>query len=86
LVLVTRNTVSAYCNDVTATCSNAAGITAADNVRALGPATTVSLVVGAAGVAAGGIWLGLRPAAKSGTKVGVGPVAGGAAGRLEVPW
>ncbi|MGO9833015.1 MAG: hypothetical protein ACLP1X_02235, partial [Polyangiaceae bacterium] len=46
------------------TCTSPSGITAANTVRTLGPVTTTSLVVGAAGVLASGIWLGVRPSPK----------------------
>ncbi len=80
---------SIYGDSCTAACSD--GRKAAGNEgRALGPVTTVALVVGAAGLAGGGIWLGLRgssqPKAPLAARLGVGPIAGGAAWRMEGSW
>lgn len=86
LVLVGRSKVSANCNDATATCVSPDGITAANTVRTLGPVTTVSLVVGGAALAAGGIWLGVSQSSQASARVHLAPTIGGAAGRVEVSW
>ena len=86
LVLVNRSSVSGQCNDAAGTCASQAGIDAANAVRTLGPATTALLVVGGAGVVAGGVWLGVRSTKKPSARVGVAAVVGGAAWRLEGSW
>jgi LPXTG-motif cell wall-anchored protein len=58
------------------------GKNAEDQGKVLGPATTVALVAGGAGVAAAGIWLGVRRREKkpeAGISLVVRPTAGGAA-------
>ena len=64
------------------TCPTQAGVDAANLGRTLGPVSTVGLVVGGAGLLAGGLWLGLGR--KAG--VGVAPVPGGVAWRVEGTW
>ena len=84
LVMVNRSTVSADCSDAAATCTTQSGITAASAVRTLGPVTTAALVAGAAGVATGGVWMGVRRAPS--VRLGVAPTAGGASWRLATSW
>lgn len=86
LVVVADNTFKSTCNPATRTCTSADGTAAVDRVKTLGPTTTVLLAVGGASVAAGAIWLGVRPSAKSSARIGVGPVIGGAAWRVEGSW
>jgi hypothetical protein len=89
LVLTNNSTVSADCNKgngTTGTCTSQSGVSAANTVRTLGPVTTVALVAGGAGLVAGGIWLGVSRSSKSSARLGVGPVVGGAAWRLEGSW
>jgi hypothetical protein len=59
---------------------------AAGTINTLGPATTVLMVVGGAGVAAGAIWLGVAKSSKPSARIGVGPTVGGAAWRMEGAW
>lgn len=68
------------------TCVTPDGDAARSAINTLGPVTTVGLVVGGVGVAVGAIWLGVRPSAKSSARIGVSPVAGGAAWRVEGTW
>jgi hypothetical protein len=67
--------------DVTAAANKASSVG-----RVAGPVTTVGLVVGGVGVAAGGLWLGLRPSSRGAARVGVASVAGGAVWRVERSW
>ena len=71
LVLHAKNVNDAGCNAFQQTCTQPAK-DAAKLGGALGPATTVALIVGAAGVAGGALWLGLRDPAPAKPRVGVG--------------
>ena len=75
----------AGCSVVTNTCTQT-GKDAAGAGRTLQAVGTAALVVGAAGVATGGIWLGLRRAGRTSTGVGVSPAVGGAALRVGGSW
>lgn len=68
------------------TCPTQAGIDAANAGRTLGRVTTASLIAGAAGVAAGAVWLGVQKGTRSTARVGAGPLVGGAALRFEGSW
>ncbi len=83
LVLQDKSYTNADC---TATHCTANGEAAASAGRTLGPVTTVALVAGAAGVAAGAIWLGVRGKHGASARVGVAPAYAGAVGRVEVSW
>lgn len=85
IVLGKKSAADAGCNDFSRTCTPD-GKAAADAGRALGPVSTVGLVLGAAGVAAGALWLGVRHSGRSTARMGVAPVAGGAAWRVEGSW
>ena len=86
VVLTKKSAADAGCSNVTRTCTHD-GKAAADAGRALGPMTTIGLVIGAAGVAGGAIWLGVRHSARaSATGISVAPVVGGAAWSLEGSW
>jgi hypothetical protein len=91
VVLLEHGATPASCNVTTRTCGSpadaSAGNTASNIGSAVAPLTTVGLVLGAAGLAAGGIWLGVqRRGNKPSAAVGVGPVAGGAAWRVGGSW
>jgi hypothetical protein len=90
VVLVERGATPASCMVNTRTCANgsdvAAGNSASNVGSVVGPLTTVGLVLGVAGIAAGGVWLGVRPRARPRARLGVGPVAGGAAWRVAGSW
>jgi hypothetical protein len=89
LVLQANGTYKNNCNSTKLTCPTRASLNAVSTVQTLGPVTTVGLVVGGAGVLAGGLWLGLRPSPKGAARVGVTSVAGGAGGavwRVEGSW
>ncbi len=64
------------------TCLNQAGVDAANTGRVLGPVSTVALTVGAAGIVAGGIWLGVSRPGKLSARIGATPTAW----RLEGSW
>ncbi len=87
IVLQKKGIVDAHCtNGPPPTCRDQTGMDAASAVRTLGPVTTASLVVGAAGLATGALWLGVRRADRSDVRVGVAPTLGGAGWRLEGSW
>jgi hypothetical protein len=87
VLLHDKSIADAHCTDgPPPTCRDQTGLDAGRGVRTLGPATTVGLVIGAVGVAAGGVWLGLRPTKKSSARAGIGPMVGGAAWRAEWSW
>lgn len=87
LVIQNKGVADAHCTfGPPATCRDQTGMNAASAVRTLGPVTTVSLVVGAAGLATGAIWLGVRRTDTSSMRIGIGPAPGGAAWRLEGSW
>jgi hypothetical protein len=67
-------------------CTTAAGASARSAIDALGPATTVALVVGGAAVAGAAIWLGVRARGSTAARVGVAPMPAGASIRLEGAW
>jgi hypothetical protein len=83
LVLQKKSATNADC---TATSCNAAGEAAASAGRTLGPVTTVGLVVGAAGVTAGAVWLGVRGKGGASARVGIAPLHAGATWSLEGSW
>jgi len=85
LVLEDKSAADAGCFDATKTCTPA-GKAAADAGRTLGPVTTVALVVGAAGVVAGGVWLGVRGSHKASVAVGVAPLGAGIAWKVGGSW
>ncbi len=85
LVLRDKSANDAGCSPVTKTCTPDAK-QAGDAGRSLGPVTTATLIVGVAGVAGGALWLGLRKSGQASTGIGVGPVVGGAALRMEGSW
>ncbi len=82
-VLKKKNLTDADC---TATSCTQAGESAASAGRILGPVTTAALVVGAAGVAAGGVWLGVRGKGGASARVGLAPTHAGATWSLEGLW
>lgn len=87
IVLQRRSVTNAHCTDgPPPTCKDQAGLDAASVVRTLGPVSTVGFVLGAAGLVAGGIWLGVQRGGKSSARFGVGPVVGGVAWRVEGSW
>jgi hypothetical protein len=84
LVLANNGAASSQCSSLSLTCTSA-GNSAAGTVSTFGPVTTVGLVVGAAGIAAGGIWLGLqRRQATTGLRIA--PTVGGSSWKLETSW
>lgn len=87
LVLVQHGKTPSGCMNGSATCTDAteaASANATSNTwNAIGHATTAALVLGGAGVIAGGIWIGIG---RSGASAGIGPTAGGIAWRLEGSW
>jgi hypothetical protein len=85
LVLHDKSAADAGCSDVTKTCTPDAKA-AADAGRSLGPVTTVALVAGAAGVAAGAIWLGVRGSGQPRVSVGVAPIGAGVAWKVDGSW
>jgi hypothetical protein len=86
LVVQASKTFNSDCTVSTMTCTSVSGTSAVTTVKTLGPVTTVLLAVGGAGIAAGAIWLGVRPSPKTSARIGVGPVVGGAAWRVEGSW
>jgi hypothetical protein len=87
IVLSKKGATSACSDGPPPTCPTQDAVDAANAGRALGPVSTVGFVVGAAGLAAGGIWLGLRGGGKaSSARFGFGPVVGGASWRVEGSW
>jgi hypothetical protein len=86
VVVAKKSEADAGCNDATRTCTPA-GKAAAQDGASLGPASTVTLVVGAAALAAGGIWLGLSgPGQKAAAGLSVSPLIGGAAVAWRARW
>jgi hypothetical protein len=87
LVLTKKSEAAAGCSSASKTCTPA-GHDAADAGSTLGPVATVGFVLGAAGLAAGGIWLGLTKAGekKGMTAISVGPMMGGGAVKVEGTW
>jgi hypothetical protein len=83
LVLQKKSVTNADC---TATSCTAAGEAAASAGRTLGPVSTVGLVVGAAGVTAGAVWLGVRRRGGGSARFGVAPTLAGATWRVEGSW
>jgi hypothetical protein len=79
VVIKDHNEMDAGCSILTRWCTTA-GHNAAVQGASLGPASTVGLVVGAAGLVGGGLWWGLtRPGDKKGSVgIAVGPMVGGA--------
>jgi hypothetical protein len=91
VVLLEHGATPASCNATTRTCASSADVSAGNTASNIGsavaPLTTVGLVLGAAGLAAGGIWLGVqRRGNKPGASLGLGPVAGGAAWHVGASW
>jgi hypothetical protein len=88
LVLSKKSTFDASVHECSLgkTCVTPEGDSARSAVNTLGPVTTASLIIGGVGIAAAGLWLGLRTSGKSSASFGVGPVAGGAAWRVEGSW
>jgi hypothetical protein len=87
IVIQKKGVANAHCTDgPPPTCRDQAGLDAASAVRTLGPVTTASLLVGAAGLTAGAVWLGVRRTDKSSVRVGVSPTLRGASWRLEGSW
>lgn len=88
LVVHQKGVVNAHCTDgPPPTCGDQAGLDAASSVRALGPVTTVGLVVGAVGVASGAIWLGVRSGkGKRAARIGVAPAMAGMMASLGGSW
>lgn len=86
LVIQADNTFKNECHPTTRSCSSTNGTAAVTTVQTLGPATTALLVVGGAGLAVGGIWLGVRASATSSARIGIGPIVGGAGWRVEGSW
>ncbi len=82
ILLYQKGVASAHCSEIPPTCRDEMGMHAARSVRALGPVTTSTLVLGGVGVAAGALWLGLRP----GISVSVEPASAGAMWRVEGSW
>jgi hypothetical protein len=83
VVVLQKKAATSGCTDGPhPTCPTQAGVDAANLGRTLGPVTTVGLAVGAAGLLAGGLWLGLGPKASA----GVAAIPGGAAWRVEGVW
>lgn len=73
-----KSTFDEHCDDAKRTC-DAEGIAAGETGRALGPISTVSLVLGAVGVGVATVWLigdAARDDASPATTVGTGPVVG----------
>jgi hypothetical protein len=86
IVIAKKSDATVGCNDATRTCTPA-GKSAAQQGTILGPASTVSLVLGGAALAAGGLWLGLgKGPDKSAAAISVGPVAGGGLVRVGGTW
>ena len=87
IVLQKKSTTGAHCTDgPPPTCRDQAGLDAASAVRTFGPVSTVGLVVGAAGIAGGAIWLGVRSKGKQSARIGVVPMVAGAGWSLEGSW
>jgi hypothetical protein len=78
------------CNASTHTCRTPAGLSAAQQGRALGPATTIALAVGGAGLAGGLVWLlatgPARASAPAALGFGTTMTAAGATWRLHATW
>jgi hypothetical protein len=85
LTLHQKSLNDAGCSSLSHTCS-AAGKDAASAGQTLGATTTALLVAGVAGVGAGALWLGLRSPSHPTTGLGLSPLVGGAALRLEASW
>jgi hypothetical protein len=85
LTLRQKSLNDAGCSNISHTCS-AAGKDAASAGQTLGATTTALLVAGVVGVGAGALWLGLRSPSHPSTGLGLSPLVGGAALRLEASW
>ena len=87
MVLAKRSDVSAGCNEATRTCTPA-GKSAAQAGATLGPLSTVGFVLGGAGLAAAGIWIGVSRAGdkKATAGISVRPVAGGGLVHVGGTW
>ena len=87
IVVAEKGVANAHCTaGPPPTCMDQTGLDAASKVRTLGPVTTVALTVGAAGVAAGAIWLGVRRSGSVSVRVGVAPALAGATWRVDGSW
>ncbi len=87
VVVVQKGVANAHCAaGPPPKCADQTGLDAASAVRTLGPMTTVALTAGAAGVAAGAIWLGVRRSKSSSVRIGAAPAYAGALGRIEGSW